>query len=462
MEQRDNDMEYLNTITCGDNLQILKQMRGKVNLVYLDPPFGTAAEFPDFVKNMNAFDDLIRMLRPRFMILRELLSEDGSFYCHCDWRTEAHIQILLDEIFGRQNLIAKIIWQRSDRTSNLQRYIPTTYDVILYYGKTSHIKYFPQYLPYSESEIEAQYKYVEEETGKRYRLVNLATPDVNPSKLNYEFLGIKRNWRISKEKMEEEFKQGRIIQSKPDALPMRKQYMREGKLIGDVWTDINMLSAVRKEKTGYPTQKPLALLERIIEMSTEEGDIVLDPFCGSGTTLVAAERLKRKWIGIDISPTACEIASGRIASQRDDTSASDMLKIKDKRTLKELRELPGYEFEAWAIASLQRLAKGDIKHTQLKQLKLLRDKEVYSITSGSQPDSGFDFVVNSIPVMVKQKEKVDAKDIARFAFQLSHHKQEKGIFVALNFIKSAQVEAQKQRDKGLDINLVSAKDLIRK
>jgi len=238
-------------------------------------------------------------------LIRELLAESGCVFFHCDWRTSAYIQVLLDEIFGTKNLIAKIIWQRNPVAFAHQRFLSNTYDIIFFYGKSKHVKYFPQYMPYSRSEMETRYKYIEEKTGKRYQLVSITTPNSEPPRFTYEFLGVARNWRYSKEKMEEEYKQGRIIQSRPGAVPMRKLYMNEGKLIGDVWTDINRFSTDAKERTGYASQRPLQLLQRILAMSTEEGDLVLDPFCGSGTTLVAAEMMERKWIAIDISPTAC-------------------------------------------------------------------------------------------------------------------------------------------------------------
>jgi len=451
-------MKKLNTVICGDNLQVLKQIRGKVNLVYLDPPFAAGSEYRDSKSDVGSVEELIKMLRLRIMMIRELLADNGSIYCHCDWRTEAYFQVLLDEVFGRQNLIAKIIWQRSNKTSSLQRFLSHTYDVILFYGKSSRVKFVSQYQPYSDNEIDSLYKYIEEETGKHYRLVNLTSPDGNPSKFNFEFLGVKRNWRIPKEKMEEEFKQGRIVQSKPGAIPMRKQYMNEGKLIGDVWADINV-SSVAKEKTGYPTQKPLALLERILQMSTEKGDIVLDPFCGSGTTLVAAEKLGRKWIGIDNSPSACEIAIQRI-QQIQKTTSIDLLQLQGSRTLKEVQNMPYYEFESWALTSLASLLRNNPKFSESIGLKRSPLVKVYSIAK----DLGFDMELegkeNSIPVMVKQKTKIDSKEINNFAIQLKHHSLKRGLFIALSFSKNALEEIGKKRIDGFEIIPILTKDIL--
>jgi DNA modification methylase len=460
--KRENNMDNLNTIICADNLQVLKQMRGTVDLVYLDPPYATESKLVDSDDNMNALHLLNKMLRPRIILIRGLLADRGSLYFHCDWRTSAYIQVLLDELFGAQNLIAKIIWQRNPVASSFQRFISNTYDVIFFYGKSKHVKYFPQYTPYSKSEIATRYKYQEEETGKRYRLVNITTSNAEPPRYTYEFLGVTRNWRFSKEKMEEEFKQGRIVQSQPGAVPMRKHYMNEGKLIGDVWTDINKMTTDRRESTGYSAQRPLPLLQRILAMSTEKGDVVLDPFCGSGTTLVAAEMLERKWIGIDISPTACEIATERISLQRQDTNAGDFLRLQDKRAFKELSNLPAYEFESWVISTLKKVLKENRAFAKSKGLEKQDGAEVYSITSGSQLDFGFDFSSRLVPVMVKQKDKVEGKEIEKFAIQLNHHKQNEGIYVALSFLKSAQAEAVKKQKEGLRIILISAKELLRK
>lgn len=456
-------MENLNTIICGDNLQILKkmskEMAGKVNLVYLDPPYATESSFVYSNNKTDSFGEFIEMLRPRIKLFHTLLTDNGSLYYHCDWRKAAYIQVMLDEIFGSDNLIAKIVWQRSPVASSLQRFIPNTYDVIFFYGKSKHVKYFPQYMPYTESEIATRYKYIEEETGKHYRLVNITTSNSESSRYTYEFLGVTRNWRFSKEKMEEEYKQGRIVQSKPSAVPMRKQYMNEGKLIGDVWTDINKMSTDMRERTGYSAQRPLLLLQRILAMSTEKGDVVLDPFCGSGTTLVAAEMLERNWIGVDISPIACEIATERIAVLRENRNADDILQFQDRRAFKKIIDLPAYEFESWVISSLKNL---DIDFAKSKGLELLIGKDVYSITSGFQTDRGFNFTSDAIPVMVKRKGKIEAKEVEKFAIQLAHHKQKKGIFVAQSFLKSAQYVAEAKQADGLEIVLLSAKELLRK
>ena len=257
--------------------------------------------------------------------------------------------------------------------------------------------------------------------------------------------------------MEEEYKQGRIIQSRHDSVPMRKQYMSEGKLIGDVWSDLPVFNLSAAEKTGYPTQKPIDLLQRIIQMSTKEGDLVLDPFCGSGTTLVAAEELFRNWIGIDISPTACQIAAERLSQQNSSILPSDILELSDKKSYKEIQALPFYEFENWVLASLNELMNNE-DFMKKKRLQFSHKVGVYSISHGPQDDVQVADISGSVPVQVKQRE-LEAKDINAFAVQLMHHKRNKGIYIALGFSKQVLKEIEQIKETGLEIIAIHAQEL---
>jgi len=438
-------MDNMNKIICNDNIKVMKDLPSlSVDLIYLDPPFDSKL-------------NIVKFLRPRVIEIHRILKDDGSFYFHTDWQTEHQIQKLLGGIFGETNLIAKIIWQRRNTVST-SKYIPHTYDVILFYGKTNNIKYYSQYIDYSDDEKESLYKYVDEETGKRYRLVGLTRPNIDRPNSTYEFLGVTRTWRFSKEKMENELSQGRIIQSKPGALPMYKQYMGEGKPLGDVWTDLPFVS-VSKESTGYPTQKPLSLLERIISMSTQEGDFVFDPFCGSGTSLVAAENLGRKWLGVDISPNACQISTQRI-QQIQKNSTQEILQFQDSKTLKEVRDMPHYEFESWIITALANLFINNPEFSKSIGLAPAPTMKVYSISKDIGFDAELEGIENSIPVMVKHREKVAAKEIQNFAVQLNHHNRKRGLFIGLSFSKMALDEINKRRLEGVEIIPISAKDII--
>ena len=181
------------------------------------------------------------------------------------------------------------------------------HDVILFYTKSEDWIWNPVHTEYDEDYVEAFYRHTEEETGRRYRLGDLTGPGGaakgNPS---YSVMGVTRYWRYSEEKMQDLIKNGRVVQTKPGTVPQYKRYLdeMEGVPLQDLWTDIKPIGAHAAERLGYPTQKPEALLERIIASSSNEGDVVLDPFCGCGTTIAAAQRLGRQWIGIDITHLA--------------------------------------------------------------------------------------------------------------------------------------------------------------
>ena len=407
---------------------------------------------------LTNWEDYVNIMRPRILWARETLRDDGSLFCHCTWNTDSFFQSILDEYFGRQNFAAKIIWQYRSSSIRIGKYIPHTYDVILVYTKSKATAFTPLYSPFSNDEASALYKYTESNSGRRYRLISLISPR-STSGYNYEFLNVTRPWRLSKERMEEEYKLGRIVQTKPGAVPMQKQYMGEGKLIGDIWTDIS-IKQFTKGRVGYPTEKPVELLDRIIQMSTIEGDLVLDPFCGSGTTLLSAGKLGRKWIGIDISSTACQIAAERLFKNNLMEEAEVILQSKNSRSQDEITNMPYFEFENWIISLLKDKLASDGDFKQDIGLGATNIVETYSITRQSK----FDLVLGSqsmaIPVMVKQKDSIDAKEIEYYAFQLSYHNHQKGIYVALSFSESALNEIENKRQGGIEIIPIRVNELV--
>jgi DNA modification methylase len=228
----------------------------------------------------------------------------------------------MDSIFGRQGQFNnEIIWQRTTTKSDYKQgavNLPRVHDVILMYYKSLKVKrtFHQPFVGYRDEYVKKSYRH-KDENGRFYTLGDLTAPGHGlRGHPKYEFMGITRHWRYSKEKMEELLAEGRIIQAKPGAVPRYKRYLdeMEGTPIVDVWDDIGPVQGQSKEYLGYPTQKPLALLERIIKMSTNEGDIVLDPFCGCGTAVHAAQRLGRRWIGIDISYHAIDLIDRRLRS----------------------------------------------------------------------------------------------------------------------------------------------------
>ncbi|MBI3842942.1 MAG: site-specific DNA-methyltransferase [Thaumarchaeota archaeon] len=319
----------LNRVICGDALQTLQKLPGEfADLCYLDPPFFSNRNFEVVSKNgqVNSFEDKWDNDIDKYVdYMTEVLTEchrtikkTGSLYLHCDWHASHYLKVELDKIFGYENFRNEIIWRRHNAhndTKQGSKLFGRVHDNILFYSKTKNYTWNPIFQPYPEEHIQKYYKHVEPETGRRYAHGDLSGPGGH-SKGNprYPFHGITRYWRFSKENMERLDNDGRIIQSRKGTVPVMKRYLDEmpGLMLQDIWDDIKSAQVTKKELADYPTQKPERLLERIIEISTNEKDVVLDPFCGSGTTLVAARNLGRKFIGIDSNKTACMISRNRL------------------------------------------------------------------------------------------------------------------------------------------------------
>jgi DNA modification methylase len=255
----------------------------------------------------------------RLVELHRVLKPTGSLYLHCDPTASHYLKLVLDAIFGPDRFVNEIVWKRQTAHSDAAqgaKHFGRLQDVLLLYAKGSSYFWSQPYRPYDQDYVDDFYRYTDEE-GRRYRLSDITAPGgASPQKRNpfYEFLGVKRYWRFSQTRMQELYEQGRIVQSKPGNVPAQKRYLDEmpGMPIGTWWDDIKPVQAQGSERLGYPTQKPLALLERIVEASSRTGDVVLDPFCGCGTALVAAEKLGRKWIGIDITYLSIAVMKARL------------------------------------------------------------------------------------------------------------------------------------------------------
>jgi len=336
--------DFRNRLVWGDNklvmASLLQEFKGKVDLIYIDPPFDVGADFSmsvaigdedenlfkdQSVLEMVAYRDIwgrgtdsyIHMIYERLVLLKELLSEKGSIYVHLDSKVSHYVKALLDNIFGLENFKNEIIWQRITSKSNVQVKFGAVHDVILLYTKTAGHEIWNQpYRPLRSAYVEQMYRNIEEETGRRYRINDL-TASMSRASLGqiYEWKGKRppasRCWVYAKEKMEELDRKGKIVYSK-NGYPGLKHFLDEspGEKIPDIWDDINTASA--SEQLYYPTQKPEALLERIIKASSNEGDLVADFFCGSGTTGVVAERLGRKWLMADLGRFAIHTSRKRL------------------------------------------------------------------------------------------------------------------------------------------------------
>ena len=345
------------TIWTGDNLDILRGMNSEcVDLIYLDPPFnsnqgyaapvGSAAAGAAF-KDTWTLSDLdvawmgliadkqpalahviktsglthgkgmqsyLTMMAVRLMEMHRVLKPTGSIYLHCDPRASHYLKLLMDSINGASNFMAEITWKRTSTHSD-SRTFGNVADIILFYGdqiNTNDVR-----VPYDPEYVARFYRYNDDDGRGLYRLDNMTSPNPRPN-LTYEWRGHQppvKGWRYSQETMSKLHDEGRIwYPDKPKQRPQLKRYLNEmpGKLADNVWTDIPPINSQAKERIGYPTQKPLALLERIIKASSNEGDMVLDPFCGCATACVAADKLGRKWVGIDISPKAVELVNMRL------------------------------------------------------------------------------------------------------------------------------------------------------
>jgi DNA modification methylase len=412
-------MDWKNKLYFGDNLPILRQHIAdeSVDLVYLDPPFNSNANYNVLFKEksgershaqITAFEDTwewgedaeatyyetiqkggrladflqafrvllgpsdmmayLVMMAPRLQELHRVLKPTGSLYLHCDPTASHYLKLLLDAVFGGENYQSEITWKRTTAHSDAKqgrKGFGNINDILLYYSKTADFKFNPQYVPYDEAYISAKYPYSDAD-GRRYGHWDMSGPG-GAAKGNpyYEVMGVTRYWRYSQAKMNELITQGRIIQPSPGAVPRYKRYLDEmpGVPMQNLWDDISAINSQAQERLGYPTQKPETLLERIVKASSDEGDIVLDPFCGCGTTISVAERLHRKWIGVDITHLAITLIRHRLQ----DTHGSELCPYevlgdpKDLASAQALALEDRYQFQWWALGLVDARPAQDVK-----------------------------------------------------------------------------------------------------
>jgi site-specific DNA-methyltransferase (adenine-specific) len=402
----------MNTLYYGDNLDILREHLAdkSVDLVYLDPPFNSKRDYNLLFKSpkgqqseaqITAFEDswhwgeqaerefdellhqantdvaqlmkalrgflgendmmaYLTMMANRLLELHRVLKPTGSLYLHCDPTASHYLKIVLDGVFGKGNMRNEVIWRRTSSHNDPKRF-GTIHDTIFYYVKeVGKATWNPQHIEYTEEYMEKYFKYRDPD-GRRYWANTLTAPGPRPN-LEYPWKGILppkgRCWSMEKEKLEEMDRQGRIHYS-GTGFPLRKYYLDEmkGAPVQDMWTDIDRVGSFGSgnvEKLGYPTQKPLALLKRIILASSNEGDVVLDPFCGCGTATHASEKLKRQWIGIDITHLAISLIEKRL---KDAFGNSCKFKVEgtpeDPASAADLAARDKYQFQWWAVSLVE-------------------------------------------------------------------------------------------------------------
>ena len=348
------------TIWTGDNLDILRGMNSEtVDLIYLDPPFnsnrsfeapiGSSAEGAEF-KDIWTLDDLdlawhgeiaekepalysvldaaglshgkgmkayLIMMAVRLLEIKRVLKATGSIYLHCDDTASHYLKQVMDSIFGQGNFRNEIVWERTIGRSDAKRFA-RVHDIILYYAKSDASIWNGSWQPLTKQQIERDYRYKDD--AGRFQPTSLTTKGLTGGGYHYDFHGKEGPWRYPEARMMQLEAEGRIwLPPKIGGWPRYKRYVHESRGVAarDVVTDISAAGSL--ERTGYPTQKPLALLKRIIEASSKPGDVVLDPFCGCATACVAAEDFKdgekRNWVGIDVSPMAHALVKMRLGNE---------------------------------------------------------------------------------------------------------------------------------------------------
>jgi DNA modification methylase len=399
----------MNTLYYGDNLEILRKYikDESVDLIYLDPPFNSQRAynviFPDKTgkfstaqiqafedtwswgtESQQAFDEImmgkyslelkdmikafkefmgpsnlmayLTMMAVRLVEMHRVLKMTGSIYLHCDPTASHYLKVLLDQIFGVANFRTEIIWKRSSAHSDAKQgrtQHGRIHDVILFYTRSDNWTWNQLFTDYDPEYVNAFYQHVEPGTGRRYTLGDLVGPGGaakgNPQ---YEVMGVLRFWRYSQDKMKELIRDGRVVQSAPGAVPRYKRYLDEmpGVPLQDIWTDIGPVSSQSKDRLGYPTQKPVALLERIIQESSNESDVIMDPFCGCGTAIAAGEKLSRKWIGIDVTHLAISLIKKRITDHFPDAKFEVVGEPRSLDDAQVLFKQSACQFESWAVS----------------------------------------------------------------------------------------------------------------
>lgn len=396
-----------NTLYYGDNLPILREyiQAASIDLVYLDPPFNSNRSYnvlfqdesgADSDAQIKAFDDTwhwgasaeriytdlvqespdhvsrmiaalrdfvgtnqmlayLVMMAARLVELHRVLKPTGSLYLHCDPTASHYLKIILDAIFGPENFRNEIIWERTSSHNDTRRWMHI-HDVLLFYSKTRKFVWNPVFTEHSQTYVENFYRYSDERGVYRLdHIIRSSSMGPRPN-LAYEYKGYtpEWGWRVNRDKLEELDADNRLSWSKTGR-PYLKRYLLEqsGVAIKSIITDIPPISSQAKERLGYPTQKPIALLERIISASSNPGDVVLDPFCGCGTAIVAAQQLERHWVGIDVTHLSIALQKNRLKDMFDLVAGTDYAVIGEPQTMGAARQLAQedrFQFQFWALS----------------------------------------------------------------------------------------------------------------
>ena len=472
----------INQLYYGDNLDILRAHipDESIDLIYIDPPFNSNQAYnvifseadgsssqaqiqvfedtwhwvetteqayyelvetapPLLVETIKSFRGILGennlmaylvMMGLRLVELHRVLKPTGSFYLHCDPTASHYLKIILDQIFGVENFRNEIVWARTNAHNMKARYYSKIHDLLLFYSKGDGYTWNKQYTEYSDAQLS---RYKTDENGRLYKGENLTMSTVMQSR-NFEWRGTQppphRSWGASLEQLEEWYAEGRILLKK-DGTPRLdglKVYRDElpGKQVPSIWNDIPRIGNTSKERLGYPTQKPLALLERVIKTSSNEGNVVLDAFAGCGTTIEAAVTLKRQWIGIDITHLAVALLKYRLADAfGNDVKYEIIGEPKDAASAKALAVQDRYQFQWWALSLIRaRPYQGKKKGADEGVDGMIYYQDV-------DPDNPKKTLTRKIVVQVKSG-KVSVRDIRELKSVVETQDAVIGVFITLN------------------------------
>jgi len=413
-------MKLENVIYCGDNLIWLKKFpENSIDLIYLDPPFFSNKHYEVIFNDgeeIRSFQDrwkgginhYIEWMKERIFELNRILKDTGSFYLHCDWHASHYLKVICDEIFGYNNFRNEIIWHYR-RWTNVQKQYQKMHDVILFYSKTNKNVFNPIEVEMSDSQ--------RNKFQRGYDTNVIHTKDKTTRQIIIYDI--------------EKVKKARIDISNYDNVVNRES---PKVLSSDVWT-LPTINSQARERMGYPTQKPELLLEKIIRASSNKKDLILDPFCGCGTTIAVAQRLKRKWIGIDVSPSACKLMKNRV--EKNGARGVEIIGL--PVNIDDLKALPPFEFQNWCIGALG---------------GTINPKKV-----GDMGIDGFTFF-NRYPIQVKQSENIGRNVVDNFETAIKRVEKDRGYIIAFSFGKGAYEEVARVKKDGLFIELLTVDKLL--
>jgi DNA modification methylase len=451
---------------CGDNLNLLPQVPAEcIDLIYLDPPFFTNRDYEVIWEDdaeVRSFEDrweggiqhYLGWMEPRVRQMHRVLKPTGSLYLHCDPTAGHYLKVLLDHIFGGMgHFQSEVIWKRTSAHSGARRYGPV-HDTIFFYTKSDKYVWNQQYQPLPQETIDQWYNNFDPD-GRRFNRADLTAAGRRSGSSGQPWRGFDpgskgRHWAIpgfvkeivsgkdTGDALDALDAAGRIFWPKREGgRPMVKRYLSESRGVPaqDVVTHISPLKNMTTEREGYPTQKPEALLELFIGASTKPGDIVLDPFCGCGTTVAVAHRLQRQWIGMDISPKAVEIMKRRVSKL-----GAVPITYGLPETVEDLQRLSGFDFQRWVVGRVG----ADPSPTD----------------TGDMGIDGYSFF-NRYPIQVKKSEGVGRNVVDNFETAIERSGNDAGYIVAFSFTRGAVEEvARAKRERGIAITLVKVEDIL--